>query len=146
MAIRKRNIIRVIILFIFALSALGFKNSTDRPVEPVEEAPYPKSYNYIDIESWRDIFWNPPNMQFSGTTPSVPVSLSIGPVTSDFRGVIQVAQAFSYLLTNGTGTGGISTHQGGGKQSNPSQTSTLAVFFKGNVLRSVLFCLRMKID
>ncbi len=112
MAIQKRNIIRVVILFVFALSAFGFRYSPDRPAKPIESALPPKDYDYVDVVIWRDIYWNSEEFWAYGISPQVPVSLQIAAVTSDFRGFIQVAQAFAYLPVNGAFGFIITTHMG----------------------------------
>lgn len=112
MAIGKRNIIRVVILFVFALSAFGFRYSPDRPPEPVESSLSLKSYDFIDVVIWRDIFVSDGGSWLNGTSPHVPVSLQIAAVTSDFRGYIPVAQAFAYLPINGVHAGILTIHMG----------------------------------
>lgn len=112
MAIWKRNLIRVVILFVFALSAIGFRNSPDPPAQPADSSLSQRNYNYIDVLIWRDFLWEPPNFWFYGISEQLPVSLKIGPVTSDFVGTIQVAEAYGYIPTIGIGVGGFTTHGG----------------------------------
>ncbi|MGB2964359.1 MAG: hypothetical protein WBB69_10280 [Anaerolineales bacterium] len=110
MAIWKRNLIRVVILFVFALSALGFRNSPDSPAQPADNSLSQR--DYIDVLIWRDFLWEPPNFWFYGITEQVPVTLKIGPIASDFSGDIQVAEAYGYLPTIGIGVGGFTSHGG----------------------------------
>lgn len=105
MAIRKRNLIRVVFLFVFALSALGFRFTPDPSTEPGDSPLSQRNYNYIDVLIWRDFFWKPVPLSFSGSSSPVPVSLNINQVTSNFGGEIQVGGAYGYLPIFGGGAG-----------------------------------------
>lgn len=115
MAIGKRNTIRVVILFAFALSMLGFRFTPDRPAEPVENSPSLKNYNYIDAFIWWDLLAYDGRNWIYGTSPQVPVSMQITgtDIALDYAGgLIHDVQAFAFIPINSTHPAGITVYMG----------------------------------
>ncbi|MCK4820028.1 hypothetical protein KA005_29960 [bacterium] len=115
MAIGKRNSIRVVILFAFALSMLGFRFTPDRPAEPVENSPSLRNHHYIDAYIWWDLLAYDGNHWIYGTSPQVPVSLQITgmDINLDYAGgIIHEAQAFAFIPVNSTHPAGVTVYMG----------------------------------
>jgi len=106
MSLQKKNIIRVLFLFIIALGAFGFRNSPARPAISENSVDFIKEYNYVDIYIWRNLSTRTGDSWATGLSNTVPVRLDIAKVSSTFRGVIPPVDAFGYMHLRGVQPGG----------------------------------------